>query len=123
MGRRNNTNDLKYEANKYKYDFQQLETIRCFDESIFYNDISISEAEEDQSNLLLKYFTEFTNKSKPKTKESKMKKWNTFQTATALSEGQELTLNLFKSKIFPLKKSRGKIFKKLSPKKCFKDSH
>ena len=74
MGRRNNTNDLKYEANKYKYDFQQLETIRCFDESIFYNDISISEAEEDQSNLLLKYFTEFTNKSKPKTKEGKMKK-------------------------------------------------
>ena len=39
--------------NKYKYDFQQYETIRSFGESIYTGKINIDEAEMDQSNLLM----------------------------------------------------------------------
>ena len=44
--------DLKYKAGKYKYDFQQYETIRSFGESIYSGKISIHEADMDQINLL-----------------------------------------------------------------------
>ena len=41
-----------YNANKYKKDFQQYETIRSFGESIYTGKINIDEAEMDQSDLL-----------------------------------------------------------------------
>ena len=41
-----------YRTNKYKYDFQQRETIRYFGESIYAGKTTTDEAEEDQSNLL-----------------------------------------------------------------------
>ena len=44
--------DLKYKAGKYKYDFQQYETIRSFGESIYSGKISIHETDMDQINLL-----------------------------------------------------------------------
>ena len=44
--------DLIYGENKYKYGFQQYETIRSFDESINAGKIIVDEAEEGQSNLL-----------------------------------------------------------------------
>ena len=37
---------------KYKYDFQQYETIRSFGESIYSGKIIIHEADVDQTNLL-----------------------------------------------------------------------
>ena len=40
-----------YKANKYKYGFQQHETIRSFGESIYTRKINIDEAEIDQINL------------------------------------------------------------------------
>ena len=43
---------FKQEENKYKYDFQQYETIRSFGESIYADKSTINEAEEDQRNLL-----------------------------------------------------------------------
>ena len=61
-------NHLKYETNKYVYNFQQFETIRSWDDSIFSEKISISQAEEDQSSLL-KNIVEFNNKSRPRTKQ------------------------------------------------------
>ena len=57
---------------------------------------------------------EFNNESRPKTKEGKMEKRKTFESATALYEGRELTFNAFKSKIFLLKGSPGKRLKKLT---------
>ena len=39
--------DLIYRANKYRYDFQQYETIRSFGENIYIGKITIDEAEED----------------------------------------------------------------------------
>ena len=70
MGRKISTNDLNYETNKYIYDFQQFETIRSFGDSIFRGN--------DQSNLL-KIMVEFNIKSRPRTKESKVAKRNTFE--------------------------------------------
>ena len=43
--------DLKYEANKYIYDFQQNETIRSFVESIHTGKINTKGNEINQSNL------------------------------------------------------------------------
>ena len=68
--------DLKYKTKNYIYDFQQYETIRSFGESIYTQNISIVEAQEDQSNLL-KNIVEFNNKSRPKNKEVEDKKRDT----------------------------------------------
>ena len=48
--KRNKRKDLVYKGNKYKYDFQQYEAIRSFNESIYTGKIDIDEAEMDQNN-------------------------------------------------------------------------
>ena len=65
--------DLKYKTKTCIYDFQQYETVRSFGESIYTQNISIVEAQENQSNLL-KNIVEFNNKSRPKNKEVEDKK-------------------------------------------------
>ena len=45
--------DLIQRANKYKHDFQQYETIKFLDESIYTSMINIDEADMNQSNLLI----------------------------------------------------------------------
>ena len=52
---------------------------------------------------MLKHLVEFNNKSRPKNKEGKDKKGDTYESVYGLHEGRELTLNAFKSGIFPLK--------------------
>ena len=42
-----NEQNLKYKAGKYKYDFQQYESIRSFGESNYYFKIGIHEADMD----------------------------------------------------------------------------
>ena len=61
----------------------------------------------DQTNLL-ENMVKFNNKSRPKTKEGKYKKRNTFESVSALYEGRVLTLNDFRSRIFPIKEKQGK---------------
>ena len=51
---------------------------------------------------------EFSDKPRPKTKESKNKKRDTYEGVNALYEGRKLTLNAFKSGIFPIKLTPGK---------------
>ena len=80
---------------------------RSFADNIFRGKVTKSEAEQDHSNLL-EDMVEFNNKSRPRTKEGKMKKRNTFEYINALYEVPELTLNVFKSRIFPLKTSQEK---------------
>ena len=70
--------DLKYKTNKYLYDFQKFETLRSFGDSIYSSKISIDEAGMDQTNIL-ENMVKFNNESKPKTKEGKAKKQNTFK--------------------------------------------
>ena len=105
--------DLKYRSGKYKYDFQQNKTVICFGESIYAGEINIHEAELYQTNLL-ESIIKFKNKSRSKRKEGRVKKRNTFDRVTALYEGQELTLNAFKSEIFPIKEKQGEGLKILT---------
>ena len=65
--------DFIYKTNKYKYDFQQYETIRSFGDSVYAGNYNIDEAEVDQTNLL-EDMVEFNEKSRPTKKEDKEKK-------------------------------------------------
>ena len=59
------------------------------------------------------------NKSRPKNKEGKTEKRDTFDSVNAFDEGRELTLNAFKSGIFSKKSTQGKGLKILTPKQIF----
>ena len=107
--------DLKYEESKYKFDFQQYEMIRSFRESIYAGKISIHEAGMGQNNLL-ENIVKFDNRYSPKNKKVKNKRRNTFDSVSALYEGWELTLNAFRSEIFPIKEKQGKWLKILTRK-------
>ena len=48
-------------------------------------------------------FKNFCDKSRPKTKENKDRKLNTFDSVSALHEARDLTLNDFRIGIFPIK--------------------
>ena len=95
--------DLKYKTKNYTYGFQQYETITYFAESIY-----TVETEDDKSNLL-EYFVKFNNKYRPKNKEVKDKKRDTYDSVYALYDSRELTLNAFKSEIFSIKTSKDKV--------------
>ena len=99
---------------KYMYDFQQYEKIRSFGNSIHTGKANVVKAKEDQSNLLHN-IVEFNYKSRPRSKEGKTKKRDTYESAYALYEGRELTLNTFKSVIFPIKATKAKGLKTLTP--------
>ena len=78
-----------------------------FGDSIYTGKISIDEAEMDQTNLL-DNVVNFKNISRPRSIEDKDKKRNIFNSASALYKGREITLNAFRSKIFPIKATKGK---------------
>ena len=87
------------------YGFQKFETIRSFGDSIYTGKFSIDEAEMDQTNL---WYGKIYKKSKPKLKEGKEKKRNTLDSVNFLYEGHELTLNVFRIGMFPIKETQGK---------------
>ena len=66
----------------------------------------------DQTNLLENIAT-FNDKSKPRLRQDK-EKWNTFDSINILYESRELTLNPFRSGIFPIKATQGKGLKILT---------
>ena len=59
---------------------------------------------------------EFNNKSRPRIKKDKDKKRENYESAYALYKGQELSLNAFKSGVFPIEATQGKGLKMLTPK-------
>ena len=83
-----------------------METIRSFDDSLYTGKINIDETEIDQINRL-ENILKFNNKSKPKTKESKDKKRNIFDSVNALYKGRELTLSTFRNGTSPIKAKQG----------------
>ena len=97
----------KYLYLKYKYDFQQYEAIKSFGESIYFSKISIHEADMDQVDLL-ENMIKFTKKSRPKTKEDKDKKQNTFDSVNVFHKSRKLTANAFRKRIFPVKEKQRK---------------
>ena len=98
--------DLKYEIRTYSYHFQKYEKITSFDESVYTRKASIVKTEENQSNLL-ENLEEFNNKSRPKNKEGKDEKIDTYENANVLYECRELTLHDFKCGIFSIKATQG----------------
>ena len=66
----------------------------------------------DQTNLL-ENMKKINDKSRPKAKAGKDKKRNTFDSVSALYECRELTLNAFRSGIFPTKEKQGNQGKRL----------
>ena len=70
----------------------------------------------DQRNIL-ENMIQFNKKDQKKIR----RKRDTYESAYAFYEGQELTLNAFKSGIFPIKK-KGKGLKYELLDKCFKDN-
>ena len=113
--------DFIYRTNKYKYNFQQYETIRSFGETIYIGKISTDKAEMDQSNLL-RNFKELLINLDQEHKKVKMKKRNTFQSVNALYEGREFIINAFKSEIFLIKFTQVKGLKRLTPKQMLQRS-
>ena len=95
--------------------FQQYETIGSFGESIYNHKANIIVAEGDQSNLS-NNIVEFNDKSKLRSKEGNNKKRHTYESAYVPYEGQELTLNVFKSGIFPRKATQNEGLEILTPK-------
>ena len=71
----------------------------------------------DQANLL-ENMVKFNNKSRPRSKEDKDKKRNTFDCVNALYEGRELSLNALKSEIFSIKEKEKKKRKKIKYINC-----
>ena len=95
--------DLKFETNRYIFDFQRFEKIRSFD--IYNGKININEAEMKQTNLLAN-IVELSNKSRPRSKKEKDKKQNTLDTINALYEGRYLILMLSEAEYFHWKKNK-----------------
>ena len=62
--------DLIYKVNKFKYDFQQYEIMRYFDERIYTGKINRAETEMNQSSIL-ENMVEFNDKFRPSTKGDK----------------------------------------------------
>ena len=60
--------------------------------------------------------TDFNDRSRLKTAEGENRKRNTYKSACPLYEGQELILNAFRCGIFPIKETKGKGLKTLTPK-------
>ena len=91
--------DLKYKGSSHMYDFEQFEAVRSFGDT---GKISKDEEEMDQTSLL-ENMVNFNNKSRPTSKQDKDKIRNTFSSVNALYDGPELTVNAFRSEIFPIK--------------------
>ena len=64
---------LVYRASEYTYSFQNFRTIRSFGRNIYNGDITLKEADEDQSSLLNE-IKNFRDKTKPQDEEKKKKK-------------------------------------------------
>ena len=67
------------------YAFQQFQTIRSFDESIVNCIITVSEANEKESNLL-ENVLKINNKVRPKSKAKKTEKRNSFESINSSFE-------------------------------------
>ena len=94
---------LVYDASEYEYSFQNFLTRRTFGRDIYNGEITLKEADEDQSSLLNE-IKNFSDKTKPRGGKKKREKEDVLQNLYNFYEGREKVLNAFNSKIFPIKK-------------------
>ena len=91
-----------YRANKYTYEYN-FPTKNTFGGEIYKSKITLKEADEDHSSLLLGIIN-FDSKIKPKNAEKKkQRKEDVLENLYALFEGRERVLHAFDNKIFPIK--------------------
>ena len=88
--------NLYYRTNEYTYSFR---IINAFGRDIYNGKITLKEADEDQSSLLVEILN-FRKKVKPKNPEIKQKKKDVPENLYNFFEGRE-KLNAFDRKIFP----------------------
>ena len=98
---------LFYKSNQNKYDFKKFRTIRTVDEDIYNGEITLEEADKDQSDLVQK-INDFTKTTRPRSDKKKQEKENVEKILYYFCEGRKMVLNGFKSKIF-LTKSKGSV--------------
>ena len=116
--------EKNYYINKkiYTYDFRSFKTIRTFGEDIYEGEITIEEADEDQSNLADE-IKNFSNKTRPKSLEKKQEKESTLVSLYNFLKAREMVLNGLKSKIFSIKSKGSGILntklKIITPKQMF----
>ena len=117
---------LVYKSSEYTYNFQNFQTIRTFGRDIYNGEITLTEAEEDQTSLLAEVIN-FKNKTKPRDRKKKQQKKDVLENLHNFFDGREKVLNAFDSKIFPVKtrgtgylKSKSSSFKILTPNQMLK---
>ena len=99
--------DLKYKTNKYN-----------IGDNIYAGKINIDKTEMDQSNLLEIWQNLMINLDQDQNK-VRTKKINTYESINALYECPEVTINGFKSEIFPKRATKCEELKIVSPKQMF----
>ena len=105
-----NRENLIYRASEYIYSFKNFKTIKTFGRDIYNDEITLKEADNDQTNLLVEIMA-FKKNTKPQSQKNKKKKKNRKKEALknlyALFESRvKKVLDAFESKIFT-KKNKG----------------
>ena len=93
---------LVYKASGNTYDFRNFRTIRNFGKDIYEGEITLEEADKDQSDLLNE-IKNFSDKTRPKSPEKKQEKEIASDNLYKFYSAREMVLNGFKSKIFSIK--------------------
>ena len=94
--------NLYYKIIKYTYNFQNFWTTSTFGRDIYNGTITIREADNDQSGLIVTILS-FRKQVKPKHPEKKQQKEDVLKNLYNLFEGRERILNSFDRKIFLIK--------------------
>ena len=82
---------MVYYSSKEPFDFRIFKTIRSFGDDIYNSEITINEADQEQSGLV-EYILNFNNKARPKNKDDKK---NILNSAENLYYGRELLIGAF----------------------------
>ena len=90
---------LVYEASEYEYSFQNFLTIRTFGRDIYNDEITLKEADEDQSSLLNEIIN-FRDKTKPRGEKKSKKKKMFLKTCITILRTEKKSLMLLIVKYF-----------------------
>ena len=90
---------LVYRASEYTYSFQNFQTIRTFGRDIYNGEITLKEADEDQSSLLNE-IKNFRDKTKPHDEEKKTEKKMFLKTCITFLRAEKKSLMLLIVKYF-----------------------
>ena len=90
---------LVYKSSEYTYSFQNFQTIRTFGRDIYNGEITLKEAEEDQTSLLAKIIN-FKNKTKPRDRKKNSKRRMSLKTCITSLMAEKKSLMLLIVKYF-----------------------